>query len=425
MTVDLELKWKSIPMNYKELTLANVLKSGQAFRWNYDSVDKIWSCSFDDRVIFLKQDELNLHYSDLFPNGNDDNENKTTKNKSTEQFIIDYFNLKLKNNVKLSELYESWSKIDDHFNEKIVNTVNKAKIRNYFGIRILRQDPWENLISFICSSNNNIKRISKMIGSLCENFGKFIIKFKNIDYFSFPSPKEILEKFDFKVINLINFLNDLKFGYRSKFIANTTDMIYNRNGNKNDENNASCLSDLYNLRNLSYEESLDYLLKLNGVGRKVADCVCLMSLDKHYTVPVDTHILNITKKYYLTNKHIKNEDNKHIKSVRLKLAGTNLNKSNYDKISKFYIDLWGEYAGWAQAVLFTANINMEDFENSAASVVPATVKKKFPGTKDTTSTTSTTGSRNTKNSKRRILLKNLQLPKKPKIETTADLVPLA
>jgi N-glycosylase/DNA lyase len=104
----------------------------------------------------------------------------------------------------------------------------------------------------------------------------------------------------------------------------------------------SGLDELYSLRNIPYKNAHEALLQFVGVGPKVADCVCLMSLDKYDCVPVDTHVWQIAQRDYKLGKKFKT-----------------LNKIAYDEIRQFFRELWGPYAGWAHSVLFTADIGLE------------------------------------------------------------------
>lgn len=204
------------------------------------------------------------------------------------------------------------------------------------GVRMLRQDPWENLISFICSSNNNIKRISQMCDNLCLHFGKFIANHEGIDYYTFPTAKALAQP------GTEEKLRDLSFGYRAKYIYKTAQMVHSSN------------QDLFKLRELRYEEAHAELLKFTGVGPKVADCVCLMSLDKHDAIPVDTHVYQIAKRDY-----------------KLKSKGDTVTKQTYEIVRKFFIGIWGPYAGWAQSVLFAADLkDLNNGINQINSQVP-------------------------------------------------------
>lgn len=91
----------------------------------------------------------------------------------TKSILNNYFQL----SIKLEELFKRWSNVDERFRKKLIP----------IGIRVLAQDPFENLLSFICSSNNNVQRITKMVNCLCEKYGKIIGTLNGITYHQFPT----------------------------------------------------------------------------------------------------------------------------------------------------------------------------------------------------------------------------------------------
>lgn len=327
MTVD--LLWKSIPISSSELSLARVLRCGQSFRWK--NVNNAWSFSTNDKIILLRQEDECLHYAYVLPKG----VNITTNtSESVTQFINDYFNL----DVKLASLYEAWAEVEAKH-----KAGSKLTSFAYFpGIRMLRQDPWETVVLFICSSNNNVKRISKMCDALCLEFGNFINEHDGIRYHSFPPPKVLAGP------EVEARLRELGFGYRAKYIHQTAKMFMS------DEFPDITLESLTELRTKSYKEAHDYLLQLSGVGPKVADCICLMALDKHDVVPVDTHVLQIATRDY-------------------KFKGPKtMSQTAYHQVRKHLGDLFGEYAGWAQLVMFAADLS--DLNNGVNQVDGKVIK---------------------------------------------------
>ncbi len=146
------------------------------------------------------------------------------------------------------------------------------------GIRILRQDLWEMIVSFLISQQNNIPRIRRCIQNICEAYGK---KQKNRQgtYYSFPEPEVLamLGEDDLKACNL---------GYRSKYVVRTAKSI------------AGHELDLEEISKMPYLTAREELLKLYGVGEKVADCICLYALHKFEAFPVDTHIRQALEQHY-------------------------------------------------------------------------------------------------------------------------------
>lgn len=308
------LQWKSIPIPPNELSLTRVLRCGQTFRWK--NIDDVWSFALDDRIIFVKQDDHKISYSHVLK----DLKKESKDDDSTRKFIDDYFSL----DTSLVELYDFWlTKHAPHAKSEI------TPFHLFPGIRLLRQHPWETSISFICSSNNNVKRISKMCDNLCNEFGDFVNEYDGIKYYSFPTAEQL------SVDGTEAKLRVLGFGYRARYIYETALKF------TTDEYPDITIDKLVGLRNESYPVAHEFLLQLNGVGPKVADCICLMSLDKHDTIPVDTHIYQIAVRDY---KYKGKKDMK-------------MNKQVYNEIRAFFQDLFGEYAGWAQSVLFASDLS--------------------------------------------------------------------
>lgn len=147
------------------------------------------------------------------------------------------------------------------------------------GIRILRQDLWEMIISFIISQQNNIKRIRKCIDYLCQKYGEEKRTKEGILYYAFPEPEKLAQASmeDLFACNL---------GYRSRYIQKTAQSIVNGEVN------------LKAVQNMEYDEAKAELLKLCGVGEKVADCICLFALHKLDAFPRDTHINKVLSERY-------------------------------------------------------------------------------------------------------------------------------
>ena len=147
------------------------------------------------------------------------------------------------------------------------------------GIRILRQDLWEMVISFIISQQNNIKRIRKCIEALCEKYGEEKYTEDGTCYYTFPEPEAlaVAELKDLYACNL---------GYRSKYVKKTAQSI------------AAGERDLAAIKEMEYEAAVEELCKLSGVGIKVANCICLFALHKTEAFPVDTHINKVLREQY-------------------------------------------------------------------------------------------------------------------------------
>lgn len=236
----------------------------------------------------MKQDSDFLYYrtvnsssSTAVPPSPSDIDSGSGKEDQILRIVKHYFHL----STNLTNLYAQWSSQDPNF---------KKKASQFTGIRILRQDPWEALVSFICSSNNNIARISQMVEKLCLNYGPSIATIDGRAYHDFPTPEALAGK------DTESKLRALGFGYRARYIYQTAVMV-------SQEREKGWLASLCNPEapafggepkpgdamqpegREGYREAHENLLELQGVGPKVSDCVCLMGLGWGESVPVDTH----------------------------------------------------------------------------------------------------------------------------------------
>ena len=147
------------------------------------------------------------------------------------------------------------------------------------GIRILRQDTWEMIITFILSQQNNIPRIKGLIRALSERYGKKCETPEGRAYYAFPCAEELSRAAEEE-------LRELKLGYRSKYICQTARMV------------AGGEIDLDALKEMEYTEARTELMRLSGIGGKVADCICLFALHQMDAFPVDTHIKKVLEFHY-------------------------------------------------------------------------------------------------------------------------------
>ena len=276
-----------------------------------------------------------------------------------------YFNLQL----DLGALYAQWSRDDANF---------RTKAPKFSGIRILNQDAWEALVCFICSSNNNISRISQMAHKLCLHYGPFLGTVDGEAFHDFPAPAALAAP------DVEGHLRQLGFGYRAKYIAQTAKyMCHDKprgwlTGLRNPRcpdwpphpvDGASAVSAVSETPAVpvtktqpeasTYKHAQEQLLTLSGVGPKVSDCVCLMGLGWGEAVPVDTHVWQIAVRDYKFKKQ----------------ASKTFSKGMHDAVGDHFRNLWGEYAGWAQSVLFTANLRAFSDRLQAAKEVKDEVKE--------------------------------------------------
>lgn len=147
------------------------------------------------------------------------------------------------------------------------------------GIRILRQDIWEMIVTFILSQQNNIPRIKNLIRALCEKYGEERRTPEGKKYYTFPSARSLAEASEEE-------LKRLKLGYRSRYICKTAKQA------------AEGEIDLKTLPEMTYRDARAELMKLSGIGGKVADCICLFALHQMDAFPIDTHIRQVLNLHY-------------------------------------------------------------------------------------------------------------------------------
>ncbi|XP_014802227.1 PREDICTED: N-glycosylase/DNA lyase isoform X2 [Calidris pugnax] len=299
--------WRSLPCPPAELRLDLVLSSGQTFRW-WESSPGAWTGVLGERVWTLRQERDRLWYTVYGEEGA--GPPAGASGAETDRILRDYFQLE----VGLPALYRAWGAADPLF---------RKVARDFPGVRVLRQDPVECLLSFICTSNNHISRITAMIDRLCQAFGRRLCCLDARPLHAFPS-LSALTGADAEAR-----LRELGFGYRAKFVSGSARAIAEGLGAEG----------LRGLRTVPYAEARRVLCALPGVGTKVADCVCLMALDKAEAVPVDTHVWRIARQRY-----------------GAALGGRSLTPRAHQEIGDFFRGLWGPRAGWAQAVLFCADL---------------------------------------------------------------------
>ena len=179
-----------------------------------------------------------------------------------------------------------------------------------FGIRILKQPLFEVIVSFIISQNNNIKRIQGIIEKICTNFGTKIVDELG-DYFAFPTQKQFL------TISEESY-EKLGLGYRAEYLKQTIPKLTDEFCNY--------------LLTLNTKQARAELIKLKGIGRKVADCILLFGLNKKDVFPVDVWIEKMFYKYF----------------------STEISKAKFsrDKISDFLVDKFADLSGLAQQYLY-------------------------------------------------------------------------
>ena len=265
----------------------HIFECGQCFRWNKQS-DGSYTGVFKGNVLNVAVENGQIVFKGIC-SGN------------IQDVVNEYFDL----NRDYTKIQESLSKIDEPL---------KISIQYGKGIRLLNQDLWETIISFIISANNNIPRIKGIIERPSKQYGKQI-KWNNQTYYTFPTPEELSKA-------SIADLRALGLGFRDQRVYETTKIILNKQ------------VDLEKLKQeTSTKKVREILLTLPGVGPKVADCIMLFSTLKCLDVfPVDVWVRRVMNELYF------------------KLPEEN--KLKREQIEKLAYEKYGDLAGIAQQYLF-------------------------------------------------------------------------
>ena len=245
--------------NQKSFCMKHIFECGQCFRWNKQD-DGSYTGVIKDAVLNVNQIDNTIIF-------------KGISEKDLKDIVIEYFDL----NHNYEELKEKLSKIDDFM---------KKSIEFGEGIRILNQDLWECIISFIISANNNIPRIKKIIDAISKKYGKKVV-WNNKEFYLFPTVEELSKA-------TVEELRSLGTGFRDKRIFDTTQKIYNKEIN---------LEEIKNMQDS--KEIEEELLKLDGVGPKVANCIMLFSLKRYDVFPIDVWVRRVMNDLYI---HKENEE---------------------------------------------------------------------------------------------------------------------
>jgi N-glycosylase/DNA lyase len=208
-----------------------------------------------------------------------------------ESFLIRFF--------RLGEDFDSILKEIDR------DPVVHQAIQRYRGMRLIRQDPWECLLSFLCSSAKAVPHIRCIIEQLCKSSGEKMVRGNYLGY-GFPEPQSIRNPLQ---------LESVKAGFRTGYLLKVSQCIDR--------------SQLLSLKGLPYQKAKQELMRLAGVGKKVADCVLLYSLDFLEAFPIDTWIKKGLQYTYFDGKRVGEKETE-----------------------EFVSNHFGRFAGYAQLYLY-------------------------------------------------------------------------
>ena len=266
--------------NKFSIDVDNSINSGQVFLWEKQGSD--WYGIDGQNVLKI---------------------NKNGVIKSIRNLKTDFF----RKNDNMQEIIKSISK------DKIV----KEAVKEYEGLRLFRQDPFQCLISFIISSNSNIQKIKNSLEKITKKFGKKV-KIQNKEFFLFPEPEKMAKA-------TIDEIKSCGVGYRAPFIKEAAKMVILKK------------IDFEYLKKCDYHEAKKNICLVPGIGNKVADCIMLFSLNKLESFPLDTWMIKILEKYY---------------SKEFKIETKTVTQKQYELLHEKIVNYFGPYCGYAQQYLF-------------------------------------------------------------------------
>ncbi len=280
------MRLDAVPFNL-DVTLC----CGQVFRW--EKKGDWWYGIVRDQAFKIRQVNAELEFAN-----------------ADEKFVENYFGLD-------DDLQKIRGKIgkDEH--------IRKA-IRELWGLRVVRQDPWECLISYICATYKSIMAIENMLLRLSKKFGEKM-PLDGCAFYTFPTPEKLARTTE-------SDLMECGLGYRARYVLATAKRIL--------ENDFS----LESLRKMPYQQAKRKLASFPGVGLKVADCILLFSLGKCEAFPVDVWVKRVLLKHYAAQF-----PNVFIEKIS---SHESLSNAEYEKLNDFGRNYFGEYAGYAQEYLY-------------------------------------------------------------------------
>ncbi len=241
----------------ESFNLTHIFECGQCFRWNKEN-DGSYTGVVKNSVINVQKNGDEIIF-------------KGTSNEDFENTIREYFDL----DTNYDEIKRKLASIDKYLKES-------TEFGN--GIRILHQDLWECIISFIISANNNIPRIKKIIETISKNYGEKI-EWNNKVYYTFPTVEALAKA-------SVEDLRAMGLGFRDIRVYNTTHLILDK---KFDMERIQKMDDSNQMR--------EELLKLDGVGPKVADCILLFALKRFDVFPIDVWVRRVMNDLYIHNEN--------------------------------------------------------------------------------------------------------------------------
>ena len=271
--------------NIKNLDLENTITCGQIFRFIKED-DNSFTIILNDRVVNIRYDNNNLYIES-------NNEN------NLENIMKEYLDLER----DYINIIENIKKLDN----KIGDCLDKS-----IGLKIIKQDPLECIISYIISQNNSVRNIQNSLNLISKNYGERVL-FKDKEYYLFPKLEKLI------LITEEEF-RECKVGFRDKYLVNIIKSINNKE------------LDIKKIYDMNSNHALNYLISFKGIGMKVASCILLFAYQKYDVFPIDTWV----KKYMFEAYGIEGEEN----------------------IREYCKNTYKEYSGLAIQYMFNSKRNM-------------------------------------------------------------------
>ncbi|TLX81469.1 MAG: DNA repair protein [Thaumarchaeota archaeon] len=267
---------------FTRINLDITINSGQVFLW--DKIDGVWYGVNGTEILRVKQNPFDIISSQKKP----------------------------------SDFFRQEDNMEKILNKISRDNIVRTAVERFPGLRLLRQDPFQCYISFICSSNSSIQNIKQMLKRICQKFGKKM-DFDGYEFFAFPAVEKLAKA------NLKDLLS-CGLGFRAKYVKTAAMSVH------------SDALEFDFLKKTDYKSAKDDLKNIYGIGNKVADCILLFSLEKLEAFPIDRWTQRILQKYY--------------SKKFFGLIEKSLTEKNYEDIHEKIVEYFGPYAGYSQQFLF-------------------------------------------------------------------------
>lgn len=268
--------------NLEDFEPKHIFECGQCFRWNKQE-DESYIGVYNSKVLKVYKKDNDIYFMN-------------TNKEDFEKIWAEYFDL----DTDYKKLKNDLANMDKYL---------KKSVEFGYGLRILKQDIYEMMISFIISARNSIPNIKKTVERICEKYGQKIETFEGKTYYAFPSPKDLAFITEEE-------LKECKTSFRTKYIIDTSKKIIEENIK---------LQELKKLNDIKLEEQLR---EFAGIGPKVSNCIMLFAFYRKNAFPVDVWVKRVMEEFYL------DED------------------MNLNKMKDYGVKLFNPYAGFAQQYLF-------------------------------------------------------------------------